>query len=111
MWQMSSIGCASLINEIRVIRVPDPGLKCGNLCEISFLELEVEDLGVLGHSLGIHGLRDDHVSLFDVPSDDHLGRALAVFRPDLQKEGTVSQLAISKRVPGQGGPCHRRNGM
>src|SRR5690349_135179 len=67
------------------------------------VELEAEDVEVLGDSLGRHRLRDHDVAELEVPADHHLTRGLAVPLRDLDDRGVVEHLALRQRAPRLGG--------
>src|SRR4051794_6635297 len=96
---------AELPGHCRVAVVEEQGssgVHGGDPAHLVVGELEAEDVDVLGHALGAHGLRDDDDVALDEPAQDDLCDRRAVRRADLAQCCVGEQVvaALCERAPG-----------
>lgn len=79
-----------------------PVLERGDLRHLIVGELEVEDVEVLRHALGMHGLRDRHHPALHEPAQDDLSDRLAVLLANRGQHRIGEQIvpALRERSPG-----------
>ena len=84
-------------------------VQCGNLRLVVIVQLEVEDVQVLGHALGLRGFGQHHDAALDEPAGDDLRHGFAVFLADGGEHGVLedAELAFGKRSPGFGHDAFR----
>src|SRR4051794_26471581 len=72
----------------------------GDCVHVVVGQVEVEDVDVLPHPLGLHRLREDDVAQLDVPAQHDLGRGLAVLLGQVLERALGEQVAaLCDRAP------------